>query len=60
MKITKLGLIQAFKNVGLFLAAYQLSGIQADLTSFIFNATIFICISVPSDLYLLNREKENK
>lgn len=58
MKITTLGIIQALKNIGLFLATYTISGIQADPKSFLFAFLIYVLLSVPSDLYLLNKAHE--
>jgi len=58
MKITTLGIIQAFKNLGLFLATYVIADIQANPTKFLFALIIYACISIPSDLYLLNKAHE--
>jgi len=54
MKITTLGVIQAVKNIGLFLGSYAFSGIKANPEQFTFAFLIYACVSIPSDLYLLN------
>ena len=59
MKITKLGIVTAVKNVGVFLATYTFSGIKADPQTFIYALLIYACVSVPSDIYLLNKAHEN-
>ena len=59
MKVTKLGVIAALKNVGLFLASYQMTGITSNPMQFIYSLIIFACVSIPSDLYLLNKAHEN-
>ena len=59
MKITTLGLIQAVKNVGVFLSTFLIMDIQADPTKFIYAFIIYACISIPSDLYLLNKAHED-
>jgi len=59
MKITTLGIIQALKNLGLWLGTYTFLGIQADFQKFLFALLIYGCVSVPSDLYLLNKAHED-
>jgi len=58
MKITTLGVIQALKNIGVFLGTYYVADIKADPVKFIFAFIIYACISIPSDLYLLNKAHE--
>ena len=59
MKIAILGIIQALKNLGMFFAAYQLADIRADPVAFLFALGIYALVSVPSDLYLLNKAHED-
>ena len=59
MKVTTLGVIQAVKNVGLFLATYTIAGIQANPEQFAFALLIYACVSIPSDLYMLNKAHED-
>jgi len=59
MKITKLGIITALKNIGVFIGAYTVSGIKADPTQFMLVLGCYALISIPSDLYLLNKAHEN-
>jgi len=59
VKITVLGVIAALKNVGLFLASYQVTGITANPMQFVYSLLIFACVSIPSDLYLLNKAHNN-
>ena len=58
MKITQLGVILACKNVGLWLTSYTVSGIKADPQSFCLALMIYGLISVPSDLFLMNKAEE--
>jgi len=58
MKVTKLGVVVALKNVGLFLASYQVTGITSNPMQFVYSFVIFACVSIPSDLYLLNKAHE--
>lgn len=60
MKITTLGIIQTVKNVGLFLATYTIAGIKASPEQFFFAFLIYVLVSVPSDLYLLNKAHEKE
>jgi len=59
LKVTTLGVIQAIKNVGLFLATYTIAGIKADPTQFAFALLIYACVSIPTDLYMLNKAHED-
>lgn len=56
MKITKLGVITALKNIGLtFFMAWQIADIQANPEAFFYAFFMYCIISIPSDIYLLNR-----
>ena len=60
MKITMLGVITALKNLGLtFLMAWSITDIQANPEAFIYAFIVYALVSVPSDLYLLNRAHED-
>jgi len=59
MKITKLGIITALKNVGVFIGTYTVSGIKANPEQFLFVILTYALITIPSDLYLLNRAHES-
>lgn len=59
MKITTLGLITAIKNVGAFLATYVIADIKADPQQFIFSLIVFLLITTPGDIYLLNKAHEH-
>jgi len=60
MKITKLGIITAMKNIGVFLGVnYSMSSVRANPEEFVFALIIYACVSIPSDLYLLNRAHES-
>jgi len=58
MKITVLGVIQALKNLGMFFVAYQVAEVKADPLTFFYALGIYALVSVPSDLYLLNKVHE--
>lgn len=58
MKVTGLGVIQALKNIGLFLATYTFAGIQAEPEQFLFAFLIYALVSIPADIYLLNKAHE--
>mgnify|MGYP001171160579 CR=1 FL=1 len=58
MKITILGVIQALKNLGMFFVAYRVADIRADPITFVYALGIYALVSVPSDLYLLNKAHE--
>lgn len=60
MKVTTLGVIQALKNVGIWLATYTVAGIKADPQTFIFAFAIYALITIPSDLYMLNKAHETE
>jgi hypothetical protein len=54
MHITVKGLILALKNIGAWLASYTVVGIKADPAQFCFSLLIFVLVTTPADLYLLN------
>lgn len=60
MKVTVLGIIFALKNVGSWLASYTFSGIRADPYQFAYSLFIFVLVTTPSDLVLLNHLSNNK
>lgn len=60
VKITTLGIIMACKNIGLWLTSYSFLAVKADPLQFLFSFAIYTLISVPSDLYLLNKAHEKK
>ena len=55
LKITRLGVITALKNIGLFVGTYTFLGVQAEPLKFLWALLVYTLISVPSDLYLLNK-----
>jgi len=59
LKVTTLGIITAVKNVGLMLATYTVAGIKANPEQFALAIVIYVCVSVPSDLYLMNKAHES-
>lgn len=59
MQITALGIIQALKNIGLFLSTYVIADVQANPEKFIFAFVVYACISIPSDLFLINKAHES-
>lgn len=42
------------KNVGAWLASYTFAGIQTDPNQFLFSLLVFMLVTTPADLYLLN------
>jgi len=59
MKITVLGVIQALKNLGMFFMAYQVADVKADPAVFLYALGIYALVSIPTDLYLLNKAHED-
>jgi len=55
VKVNERGLILALKNLGVWLASWTASGIRADPWQFLLALAIYSLVSVPSDLYLMNR-----
>jgi len=54
MKITRYGIILTLKNLGIWLTQYTIAGITADKPAFLYALLLYLLISVPSDLVLLN------
>jgi len=48
------GVVLALKNLGVWLGQYTMAGITADKPAFFYALLIYVCVSVPSDLLLLN------
>jgi hypothetical protein len=60
MKVTTKGIILALKNIGAFLASYTAAGIKTDPYQFGLSLGIFILVTTPADLFLLNHWSEPK
>lgn len=60
MKVTTKGIILALKNIGAFLASYTAAGIKADPYQFCLSLMVFIFVTTPADLFLLNHWTEPK
>jgi hypothetical protein len=59
MKVTKLGCVMACKNLGTWLATtWAFVDIQGNLYPFIYALMLYAFISIPTDLYLLNKAHE--
>ena len=54
MKITIEGVVLALKNLGIFLTQFTIAGIATDKPAFMYALLIYVLISVPTDLFLLN------
>lgn len=54
MEISVYGLILATKNLGIWLSQFEIAGIRADKPAFFYALLLYLLISVPSDLLLLN------
>ena len=54
MKITSYGIILTLKNLGIWLSQYTIAGITTDKPAFLYAFLLYVLISVPSDLVLLN------
>jgi len=60
MEITTLGIIQAMKNLGLWITTtYTLIDIKANIEAFLFALLLYALISIPTDIYLLNKAHES-
>jgi len=60
MQVTALGVIMALKNLGLWLGSmFLLADIQANPLAFLYALLIYALVSIPSDLYMLNKAHEN-
>lgn len=58
MKVTVMGIIQSLKNIGLWLGTYSMLDIKAQPDKFLYALLIYILVTVPTDLYLLNKAEE--
>lgn len=54
VKITVYGLVLALKNLGIWLGQYTIAGINVDKPAFLYALLIYVCVSIPTDLLLLN------
>lgn len=59
MKVTPLGLVTAAKNLGLFIATFTVAAVETNPAQFFYALLIYALVSVPTDLYLLNRAHES-
>ena len=57
-KITVYGVVLAIKNLGIWLAQYTAAGISADKPAFFYALLIYVCVSLPTDLLILNHISE--
>ena len=64
VKITVYGLVLALKNLGIWLGQYTMAGIRMDSEAFLYALLIYVFVSIPTDLLLLNhlsnQQKEPK
>jgi len=60
MKLKTKGLILALKNLGGYLASFTVAGIKTDPSQFAYSLLIYLLITTPSDLFLLNHWTEKK
>ena len=60
MELKKEGIILALKNIGVFLGSYTIAGIETDISQFLLAFLVYVLISVPSDLYLMNHATKEK
>ena len=58
MKVTTLGIIQAMKNLGVWLATWTIAGIEAEPEVFFYALGIYVLVTVPTDMYILNKAHE--
>lgn len=54
MKVTKLGIILAAKNLGTWLATMAFTDVMGNPAKFMWLLAIYALINVPSDLFLMN------
>ena len=54
MKISKLGIILAMKNLGMWCASWPIMQIEIDPKRFLWGLLVFAMINVPTDLYIAN------
>jgi len=60
MKLKTKGVILALKNVGGYLTSFTVAGIKADPSQFAYSLLIYLLVTTPSDLFLLNHWTEKK
>lgn len=58
MKISVYGVVIALKNLGIWLGQYTVAGITADKPAFFYALLLYVCVSLPTDLLLLNHATE--
>jgi hypothetical protein len=58
-KITVYGIVFALKNLGIWLGQYTAAGIYADKPAFFYALMIYLFVSLPTDLLLLNHMSES-
>ena len=54
VKITVYGVVLALKNLGVWLGQYTIAGIRIDTPEFLYALMLYMLISIPTDLLLLN------
>jgi len=54
MKMTKLGVILAIKNLGMWCASWPIMQIEIEPERFLWGLLIFAMINIPTDLYIAN------
>jgi len=60
MQLTKIGVIMALKNLGLWLGSmFVLADIQANPLMFLYALLVYALVSIPSDLYMMNKAHES-
>lgn len=60
MKVNKYGVVLALKNLGIFLAQFSTTQIRLDSSAFLYSLLIYACVSIPTDLFLLNHATSQK
>lgn len=60
VKITVYGVVLALKNLGIWLGQYTIAGIRMDSEAFLYALLIYIFVSIPTDLLLLNHLSQNQ
>lgn len=60
VKITVYGLVLALKNLGIWLGQYTMAGIRMESEAFLYALLIYVFISIPTDLLLLNHLSEHQ
>lgn len=58
-KLTVYGVVFALKNLGIWLGQYTAAGISADKPAFMYALLIYLCVSLPTDILLLNHMSES-